>query len=98
MNYVRMCEKDHPDLDDACAVCQMVKQFLADPGAFLRAKPKPKARCGSAPCLHLGAPVRGAAAPDTLRDYRTCDHPDRPLGAVVCSCRGCGKKCPGYEA
>lgn len=48
------------------------------------------------PCPHLGAPVRGPDAPDLTRDYRRCDHPDQPLGAVVCSCKGCGPTCPGY--
>lgn len=50
------------------------------------------------PCVHLGSPVRGPDAPDTVRDYRRCDHPDQPLGPVTCACRGCGPRCVGYSA
>lgn len=41
-------------------------------------------------CLYVGAP----AGP---KGFHLCDHPDEPLGAaIVCACRGCGLRCPGY--
>jgi len=46
------------------------------------------------PCTFLGLTVR---RPGQVRDWRECDHPDRPLGNPVCPCRGCGPKCPGYK-
>lgn len=30
------------------------------------------------------------------RGWHLCDHEDEPLGAVVCACKGCGVRCPGY--
>lgn len=45
-------------------------------------------------CIHLGTDrvrVNGSN-----RDWRTCGHPDQPLGNPVCQCRGCGPKCVGY--
>jgi hypothetical protein len=52
------------------------------------------------PCIHIGAVVRGAEAPDLQRDWHRCDHPKRVelgIAEVVCSCRGCNAKCEGYE-
>lgn len=43
------------------------------------------------PCAHAGEPAGPAG-------FHLCDHPDEPLGkAVVCSCQGCGPRCPGYS-
>jgi hypothetical protein len=50
------------------------------------------------PCSYRGKPVRGLAAPDLVRDWVACDHPKQPLGPVVCSCYGCGPRCPGYPS
>ncbi|VTT98948.1 unnamed protein product [Gemmataceae bacterium] len=83
-----------------CVYCKVAydgtnKRRCGDPAAA----PKPQAAVRAAlPCVHLGAAVRGDAAPDTIRDFRNCGHPEQPLGPVVCSCRGCGTSCPGYEA
>jgi len=30
------------------------------------------------------------------REWVWCQHPDKPLGPAVCSCKGCGPKCAGY--
>jgi hypothetical protein len=102
------CQPMHPETDPDCPVCWRAANSRAhqrlwgipETGGSGDARPAPRTvrRAPAAPCLHLGSPVRGPAAPDTLRDYRACDHPDKPLGAVVCRCKGCGKKCPGYEA
>lgn len=51
-----------------------------------------------APCLHRGD---STAPPDrlpTAKAYFRCEHPEKPLGEVVCTCKGCGPKCVGYEA
>jgi len=32
-----------------------------------------------------------------LRRWTYCDHPNKPLGEVVCTCQGCGPRCPGYR-
>lgn len=45
------------------------------------------------PCLHLGPVVNRAGQ---LRSWRECGHPAKPLGELVCSCRGCGPTCPHY--
>lgn len=42
------------------------------------------------PCVHIGE----AAGP---KGWHYCEHPDTPLGDVVCSCKGCGSRCPGYS-
>lgn len=41
------------------------------------------------PCAYVG-PDSGA------KGWHYCEHPDTPLGDVVCSCKGCGVRCPGY--
>lgn len=51
-------------------------------------------------CSHVGSPIRGPYAPDTIRDWHYCDHPNRlelKIADVVCSCRGCNPSCSGYE-
>lgn len=45
------------------------------------------------PCLYLGPIVNRAGQ---VRQWRECGLPALPLGPLVCSCRGCGPKCPGY--
>lgn len=31
------------------------------------------------------------------KGFHICDHPDTPLGLdIVCTCQGCGPRCPGY--
>lgn len=57
------------------------------PRPMMAASPRRKAL----PCVHVGE----AAGP---KGWHVCEHPDEPLGAIVCSCKGCGKKCPGYTA
>jgi hypothetical protein len=47
------------------------------------AKPRPL------PCVHVGE----AAGP---KGWHVCEHEDEPLGMIVCRCKGCGVKCPGY--
>lgn len=46
-----------------------------------------------ADCTYLGDRVRVAGS---NRDWRTCGHPDQPLGPTVCRCKGCGPRCAGY--
>lgn len=43
------------------------------------------------PCVHVG----DDAGP---KGWHLCEREDEPLGAVVCTCKGCGPRCPGYEA
>ena len=47
-------------------------------------------RKATLPCVHAGE----EAGP---KGWHVCDHPDEPLGMVVCSCKGCGARCPGYS-
>ncbi len=42
------------------------------------------------PCAHVG-PDSGPLG------WHYCEHPDTPLGDVVCACKGCGPRCPGYR-
>lgn len=103
------CLPMHPDYNPDCPICWRAKHSkphqriwgIPETGEEVTAVPRFKSQAApvtvSLPCIHLGSPVRGEAAPDTTRDYRKCDHPDKPLGAVVCSCRGCGPKCSGYS-
>lgn len=49
------------------------------------------------PCIHRGERrLHPPEAPDNIRDWRPCDHPDKPLGEAVCQCRGCSPQCRGY--
>lgn len=48
------------------------------------------------PCVHLGAPAPPPGGESPLKSWSLCDHPDRPLGPIVCPCLGCGPTCPGY--
>lgn len=86
--------------------CRICARYVRDP-AFRRvidAAPPPGTVAATAPalpaplpCEHLGPAVRGERAPDATRDWRECGHPEQPLGAVVCGCRGCGPRCRGYQ-
>ena len=49
------------------------------------------------PCLNRGPAVPPPAGKSPVRTYFRCDHPAKPLGAVVCPCTGCGPSCKGYE-
>lgn len=53
------------------------------------------------PCRHYGRELTGferrAAGLDHVRRWALCLHPDKPLGANVCRCQGCGPTCRGYE-
>lgn len=99
MNATPYCHPDAPDAD--CAICARCAVDAAFRAAILRV-PHPKAGKAatparvSLPCLHLGRPL--PPRPDDPRKrWSLCDHPQRPLGPDVCSCRGCGPNCRGYE-
>jgi predicted GH43/DUF377 family glycosyl hydrolase len=53
-------------------------------------------------CVHYGDAILGRQASeralDTRKSWHWCHHPTHPLGEAVCKCRGCGTKCPGYQA
>ena len=61
-------------------------------------KPAPKP---PGPCRHRGAELTGREREERKlshgRTWSLCLHPDQPLGEAVCSCKGCGPKCPKYE-
>lgn len=42
-------------------------------------------------CVYLGTE-------EYAKGVRLCNHPDEPLGMWVCTCRGCGPRCPGYQS
>ncbi len=48
------------------------------------------------PCGYLGTRVYPPLAPDTRR-WALCLHPDKPLGGMVCPCKGCGPRCPKFD-
>jgi hypothetical protein len=58
------------------------------------------ARSPIPPCRYLGRELTGlereAGRLGHVRRWSLCLHPEQPLGASVCRCRGCGPKCPGY--
>ncbi len=48
-------------------------------------------------CVHRGEmSIHPPEAPDNVKDWRRCGHPQTPLGKLVCLCKGCGVSCPGY--
>lgn len=53
------------------------------------------------PCVRVGDLLTGHEREllglDHRKEWMRCDHPDQPLGAAVCRCKGCGPKCPGYQ-
>jgi len=55
-----------------------------------------------APCVHQGddltGPERQAAGLGHARRWLHCLNPEQPLGPHVCSCKGCGPTCRGYQA
>lgn len=55
----------------------------------------------SEPCRHQGDEAsrtdRERLQLGLLKSWRYCEHPDRPLGNLVCPCAGCGPACRGYE-
>ncbi len=62
-----------------------------------RATPAAPARVApAAPCEHRGGPAPPPNGLPTARAWHRCGHPAQPLGPVVCGCRGCGPRCPGY--
>jgi SAM-dependent methyltransferase len=42
------------------------------------------------PCVYIGED----SGP---KGWHYCEHPETPLGDIVCACKGCGQKCPGYK-
>ena len=48
------------------------------------------------PCDHRGIAVPNAAGTRANAKWYKCDHPEKPLGDVVCSCAGCGPRCAKY--
>jgi hypothetical protein len=50
------------------------------------------------PCEYRGAPTAPPDGLPTAKSWVLCEHPERPLGAAVCSCHGCGPTCRGYPA
>lgn len=59
--------------------------------AQIAAKATAPRKAISLPCVHVG--------PDSgPKGWHYCEHPDTPLGDVVCSCKGCGVRCAGYSA
>lgn len=65
------------------------------------ANPPPLAATRAAePCTLLGSELTGtqrdARGLGHAKKWSLCLHPDKPLGEVVCPCRGCGPGCRGY--
>lgn len=65
-------------------------------------QPKQPNKEPPAPCAHLGDELTGreraARGLDHARRWALCLHDEKPLGEVVCPCRGCNSSCPGYAA
>ncbi len=63
--------------------------------------PFPPPTIKPAPCLHVGGNLTGTdkirLGLGVLKTFTACDHPEKPLGPIVCGCQGCGPKCKGYE-
>ena len=60
--------------------------------------PKAAAKAPPALCKHIG---RRVFVHGSERKWTGCNHPKRielGIDEVVCSCKGCGPKCKGYEA
>jgi hypothetical protein len=56
---------------------------------------------GLAPCEHfseLTGAGREARGLSHGKRWGLCLHEAKPLGEVVCPCKGCGPKCPGYSS
>lgn len=62
----------------------------------------PAAKPAAGPCVHLGdaltGPEREAAGLPHAKRWSLCLADPKPLGEYVCPCKGCGPRCPGYEA
>lgn len=72
----------------------------AAPVALGTPGPAPSPTGAGGPCRFAG---EGVAGPERhrlglghSRDWRYCLHPGRPLGEIVCPCKGCNSGCPGY--
>lgn len=62
----------------------------------------PRIVSGVLPCRLRGDELTGeeraARGLSHTKLWLYCGHPEKPLGDVVCPCRGCRPGCPGYEA
>lgn len=47
------------------------------------------------PCAFRGD-LLPAKRDGSSKRWHECEHPAKPLGAAVCSCKGCGPRCKGY--
>jgi hypothetical protein len=72
------------DMPATVTVCPDGGMMLAGAGAAPLA-----GRRIALPCVHLG----DAAGP---KGWHVCEHDAEPLGVIVCPCKGCGPRCPGY--
>lgn len=41
-------------------------------------------------------PCRFKGEPAGPKGWHICENESEPLGLVVCGCKGCGPRCPGY--
>jgi hypothetical protein len=82
--------RDRPS--DGCKVCHLYATSPRYRAAFdgLPLTPLPVAEC-----TFLG---RRAKVHGSNKDWHFCEHPDRPMGDVVCPCAGCGPKCVGFRS
>lgn len=95
---LRPCESRHPQpVSSGCRLCHLFltradyRRLWGGPDE----PPEPVKPRVSLPCVHVGPVVRIAGS---NRNWRSCakgvDHGQGP--GMVCSCKGCGPKCPDY--
>lgn len=89
---MKPCRHDPPKA--GCKVCHL----YATDARYRRlwdGLPQAPSPASAAPCVHYGPRVDRTGQ---VREWHECLHPDKPLGELICRCRGCGPKCPGYSA
>lgn len=69
---------------------QTYPQHAAKMGASVSAPAEAGRVLVALPCAYVG--------PDSgPQGWHYCEHPETPLGDIVCACKGCGARCPGYS-
>jgi hypothetical protein len=72
-----------------CETCPLHESATTAPKAGQSQKSESRTPLPVVECQWKGEP----AGP---KGWHICENEDEPLGMVVCACKGCGPKCPGY--
>ncbi len=97
---------NHADAVNGCRVCELYATRADYRRLWDGHRPVnaiPRLPLPVVPCTFRGDELTGdeldqfGIKRDSKRHYH-CEHEAKPLGAIICSCRGCGPGCKGYSS